>query len=85
MKKIIAITLAIGLLVIGIHQSMRNGIANSYWIFMFSVGFLFLYQYFNKFVPEKEPEEETEENGVKSRRKADQPETKKRSRRRRIK
>ncbi len=58
MKRAVILTLSIFLLIIGIHQSFYNGIANSYWIFMFSVFFLFLL----KFV---KPEEEKEEKPTK--------------------
>jgi len=75
MKKTIVLMLAIALLIIGIHQSMRNGIANSYWVFMFSVGFLFYYQYLNKYVPEKEKPEKKAKPV--SRRKTDGAEEKK--------
>ena len=42
---ILPFTLGLGTFVIGIHQSMVHGIAESYWIFMLSLGLLFLYSY----------------------------------------
>lgn len=42
---VILFSMAVVLFVIGIHQSMTVGIAESYFIFMFSIGFLLLYSY----------------------------------------
>ena len=42
---ILPFTLGLGTFVIGIHQSMVHGITESYWIFMLSLGLLFLYSY----------------------------------------
>lgn len=54
MKGILFLSLAVGLLIIGIHQAMVYGITESYWVFMFAVCFLLLYRYFKK------PEEKIE-------------------------
>ncbi|MFT5917829.1 MAG: Ca2+/Na+ antiporter [Flammeovirgaceae bacterium] len=57
MKRVLVLMLSILFLIIGIHQSFYHGIANSYWIFMFSVCFLFLLKFVK---PEEEKEEEPE-------------------------
>jgi len=62
MQNYLFISLAVGTLIIGIHQAMTNGITESYWIFMFSVCFLLAHQYFKK----KKGEEEGVEEGEKS-------------------
>ena len=41
---VIILTLSIGFLLIGIHQSMLVGVINSYWIFMISISLLLLYR-----------------------------------------
>jgi len=41
---ILILSVAAGLLVIGIHQTMINGLEYSYWIFMLSLSLLFLYR-----------------------------------------
>jgi hypothetical protein len=38
--------ISMALFIIGVHQSFINGLQKSYWIFMFSIAFLFLYWYF---------------------------------------
>ena len=47
MKLIDALSLmfSLGFMVIGVDQSIRFGFANSYWIFMLSLGLLFFYGY----------------------------------------
>jgi len=45
---VILLSMALVFLVIGIDQSIKYGIQASYWAFMFSVGFLFWYQYLYK-------------------------------------
>jgi len=42
---VILFSLAVVLFVIGVHQTMNFGIAASYFIFMLSLGMLFLYRY----------------------------------------
>jgi hypothetical protein len=44
----ILLSLSVGFLIIGIHQTMTNGLAYSYWIFMLSVSLLLLYKYRKK-------------------------------------
>ena len=56
MKGILFLSLAVGTLIIGIHQAMVHGITESYWVFMFAVCFLLLYRYVKK--PESEQTEE---------------------------
>jgi hypothetical protein len=41
---IILLSLAVVCFIIGIHQSFFYGISNSYWLFMFMVGFLMWYK-----------------------------------------
>ena len=41
----ILFSLAVVLFIIGVHQTMNFGIAASYFIFMLSLGMLFLYRY----------------------------------------
>jgi hypothetical protein len=41
---IILLSLAVVCFIIGIHQSFFYGISNSYWLFMFTVGFLMWYK-----------------------------------------
>lgn len=45
---VILFVLAFCLLIIGIHQAMVVGLAEAYWIFMFSLMLLFLYNYRKK-------------------------------------
>lgn len=45
---VILFVLAFCLLIIGIHQAMVVGLMESYWIFMFSLMLLFLYNYRKK-------------------------------------
>jgi hypothetical protein len=59
MKRAVVLTLSIFCLIIGIHQSFYNGIANSYWIFMFAVCFLFLLKFIK-------PDEEKEDEPIKN-------------------
>ncbi|HBH25310.1 MAG TPA: hypothetical protein DDY13_18065 [Cytophagales bacterium] len=35
--------MALGLSIVGVHQSLLYGFQNSYWIFMFSLSLVFLY------------------------------------------
>lgn len=53
--KYIALSLAAGFTIIGIHQVMLNGsesiadgITTNYWLFMMAITMLFAYQYLNK-------------------------------------
>jgi len=46
---VIIISLAIGLIVIGFSETLKYGFMNSYWIFMFAIGLLGLYQYRKKY------------------------------------
>lgn len=41
----IILSLGVALFLIGIHQTMYVGIKASYWIFMFSTGFIFWFRY----------------------------------------
>jgi hypothetical protein len=70
MKSIIFLSMAAGLLIIGIHQAMVHGITESYWIFMFSVCFLLLYRYTAKpgglDAPPAEPPAEAPKKGAAS-------------------
>jgi hypothetical protein len=59
---IIILSLTVGVLIIGIHQIMVNGLANSYWILMFAVFGLLGYQYINKHTPAPPAEEEAEKS-----------------------
>jgi len=59
--KYILLSLAAGLVIIGVHQTMlfgqesiTEGIAASYWAFMFAAGILFYYQHLKKKEKEKE-------------------------------
>lgn len=40
---ILVFSATVGLFIIAIHQTMTVGISNSYWLFMFCLGLLFLY------------------------------------------
>ena len=42
---VVSLILSFGTMIIGIDQSMAHGVANSYWIFMISLSFLFVYSY----------------------------------------
>lgn len=44
----IIFALSVALLIIGIHQIMTNGFANSYWIIMFSTGFFLWFAYLKR-------------------------------------
>lgn len=57
---VILFVLAFCLLIIGIHQAMVIGLAESYWIFMFSLMTLFLYRY------RKAKAQNNQPNGVKN-------------------
>ena len=35
---------SIAMLIIGVHQTLLNGWHNSYWLFMFSIMFFFVYK-----------------------------------------
>jgi uncharacterized membrane protein len=39
----ITLFMALGLSIVGVHQSLLYGFQNSYWIFMFSLSLVFLY------------------------------------------
>lgn len=41
----IILSISVALFIIGVHQIMVAGAANSYWILMLSVGLLILYRY----------------------------------------
>ncbi len=41
----IILALGVAFFLIGIHQTMYVGIKASYWIFMFSTGFIFWFRY----------------------------------------
>jgi hypothetical protein len=48
MKKgwgIILLTLSVGFLIIGVHQTMTVGVVHSYWILLISVCLLLLYKF----------------------------------------
>ncbi len=45
---VILFVLAFCLLIIGVHQAMVVGLAEAYWIFMFSLMLVFLYNYRKK-------------------------------------
>ena len=59
MKLIDALSLmfSLGFLVIGLDQSIRYGFYNSYWLFMLSLGLMFLYGY--RKAGRKEQEQQT--------------------------
>lgn len=44
----ILIFLAVGLFIIGVHQTMTVGIVHSYWLLMLSLLLLYLFQYRKK-------------------------------------
>ena len=41
----LSLMLSLGFIIIGVDQSIRFGFANSYWIFMLSLGLIFFYGY----------------------------------------
>lgn len=45
MRDTIILTVSAGIFIIAIHQTMKFGLAYSYWIFMFSVALLLWYNY----------------------------------------
>ena len=45
MLNTIILTLSAGIFIIAVHQTMKFGLAYSYWIFMFSIVFLLWYNY----------------------------------------
>ena len=45
MLNTIILSLAAGIFIIGVHQTMKFGMAYSYWIFMFSIALLLWYNY----------------------------------------
>lgn len=45
--------LSLALLVIGVQQTFVHGVGYSYWIFMFSLAFLFIYSYLKRRADEK--------------------------------
>lgn len=61
MKLIDALSLmfSLGLMVIGVDQSIRFGFANAYWIFMISLGLIFFYGYRKGQKKETDQEEKT--------------------------
>lgn len=40
LSAIILLSLSVVCFIVGVHQSFFYGISNSYWLFMFTVGFL---------------------------------------------
>lgn len=44
----IVFALSVALLIIGLHQIMTNGFANSYWIIMFCTGFFLWFAYLKR-------------------------------------
>lgn len=52
---VLILSLALALIIIGIHQTMTVGIGGSYAIFMFAVGLLFWFQLRRS--PQQNPEE----------------------------
>ena len=92
--KYILLPLAAGLVIIGVHQTMlfgqesvREGIAASYWAFMFAAGLLFYYQHLKK--KEKEQKGTSEVQATPKAKPATQPtvknSTKKRKKPRKLK
>lgn len=62
----IIFSVALALIVVGIHQTMVNGIGFSYSLFMFAVGLLFWFQLRrNKALESKELDQKTPGNGKK--------------------
>lgn len=59
----ILFSLAVVFFIIGVHQTMNFGIAASYFIFMLSLGMLFLYRY--RGAKRKASENEAEQNAKK--------------------
>ena len=59
----IYLTLAAVFMVIGIHQSFYYGIGPSYWIFMVSISFLFLFR-FNRAKAQRKEAAKTPEKPV---------------------
>ena len=45
LTSVILLSLAAGLLIIGIMESTKVGIGNAYWAFMLSTAFFFIYAY----------------------------------------
>ena len=57
MKRIpkpIILALLVGLFIIALHQTVINGFANSYWLFMLVLGIYFLYNYSGRKKEDKE-------------------------------
>ncbi len=48
LSQVILFSLAVVLLIIGVHQTMMHGIQNSYFIFMFTTAILLYYFYRKK-------------------------------------
>jgi hypothetical protein len=48
MLNTVILALSAGIFIIGVHQSMKFGMAYSYWIFMFSIALLLWYNYRKK-------------------------------------
>ncbi|SFC03574.1 hypothetical protein SAMN05421780_102346 [Flexibacter flexilis DSM 6793] len=44
LSEIILLAFSLVTFVIGIHQSLFYGVVNSYWLFMFTLGFLFWFK-----------------------------------------
>ncbi len=65
MKLIDALSLmfSLGLMIIGIDQSIRFGFASAYWIFMLSLGLIFFYGY--RKGQKKEAEKEVQQTKTK--------------------
>lgn len=54
----IIISLAVGLCLIGFHQTFKNGFFNNYWIFMLTIILLSIFQLRRKNREQKERENE---------------------------
>lgn len=64
----IIFSVALAFIVVGIHQTMVNGIGFSYSLFMFAVGLLFWFQWRrNKALEETKKSPQPPKKGVKSR------------------
>ncbi len=46
-SKFIWLFLSLTLLIIAVQQTLTQGLRDSYWIYMFSLAFLFIYWYIN--------------------------------------
>lgn len=65
----IIFTLSVVAFIIGVHQTMTFGIAQSYFIFMISIGLLFLYRYRKaKYAENEEPSKKAKSTKGKNKR-----------------